>query len=115
MDTRKIIQIAIGTSIAFVVLVLGWRSDPAQELLRPEKFWTNKVLLIEIDVDFLRNKVAECAASFQKIQPGAGPATADSVGRIETVGKLCSSYDEDLKAAVETLLAAKKKLKESKG
>ncbi len=119
MNTRKILQIVIGASVALVVLVLGWRSDPVQELLRPEKFWTNKVLLIELDVDYLRGKVAECTASAQKIQGGAKPEAAavpaESAGRAATIGKLCGSYDEDLKAAVESLLAAKKKLKDAKG
>jgi len=92
-------------------------------LLRPEKFWTNKVLLIELDVDYLRNKVAECSASAQKIQgavvanPSAkadAAAPADAGGSGATMGRLCGSYDEDLKTAVDGLLAAKKKLKDVK-
>jgi hypothetical protein len=119
MNTRKLLVTVIGASVALVVVVLGWRSDPVQETLRPEKYWTNKVLLIELDVDYLRNKVAECSASAQKVQAGAKAGAEapvpDGASRLATMTRLCSSYDDDLKAAVESLLAAKKKLKEAKG
>jgi len=111
MNTRKILQIVIGVPAALVFLLLVWRSDPVQETMRPEKYWTGKVMLLEIDVDYLRAKVNSCAASTAKSAAGA----AASAERTETVAKLCSSYDEDLKAAVESLLAVKKKLKDAKG
>ena len=118
MDTKKLLQFVIGGSVATVVLVLAWRSDPVQETLRPEKYWTDKALLIELDVESLRAKVADCAVSAQKsgvASTKAGADTAATGTRSETVAKLCSSYDEDLKAAVESLLAAKKKLKDARG
>lgn len=112
MNTRKILQIAIGVPVVLVCLLLLWRSDPVQSTLRPEKYWTGKVMLIEIDVEFLRAKINDCASSAMKSLNGAVAASAE---RTETVAKLCGSYDEDLKVAVESLLAAKKKLKEVKG
>ncbi len=118
MDTGKLIRITIGALLALVVLVLGWRSDPVQQTLRPERYWTNKLLLIELDVDNLRNRVADCAAAALKMEGGVADAAktiAEPASRSETVAKLCSSYDEDLKAAVESLLAVKKKLKDARG
>ncbi len=119
MDIRKTVLIAISGTAALVVAVLIWRLDPVQENLRPQKFWANQVTLIELDVDYLRNKIAECTTLGQKVQGGpaieAAKMMVEPGTRAETVAKLCSSYDEDLKAAVESLLAVKKKLKDAKG
>lgn len=89
---------------ALIVLLTIWRMDTVQENLRPARFWAAKVPLIELEVEVLRNKVAECSILLRK-----GQDAPENAGRLATFQKLCASYDEDLRTAVDNLLAAKKK------
>jgi hypothetical protein len=112
---RRIALWGVTGVAALVLLVLIWRLDVVQRTLMPEKYWNGRILALEIQVDRLRDRAIQCAVAVVKLREvsGAGRVTETSPAARD-MSRLCQTYDEELKRAVDESIAAREALRKAR-
>jgi len=113
-------KIAIRSLIALVVLValvLIWRLDPVQRLLVPERFWNMRILTLEVQLDRLRDRALQCVGAVGKLNEAGATQAKDAPGgaraAAEDMGRLCATYNEEIKRAVDATIEARAALRKA--
>ena len=97
------------------MLVLTWRLDIVQRTLVPERYWNSRILALEIQIDRLRDRAIQCAAAVSKLREASGGGrAADASPAARDMSRLCQTYDEELKRAVDEAIAAREALRKSR-
>lgn len=113
----------VGVALA-VTGVVAWRSDAVQRTALPERYWSGRTVIAEIQLDRIRDKATECAASVKRLREASGPAPAgtspvalkqtDGDSRLPSLERLCRNYNEELERAVEQVVAVRAALRQAR-
>lgn len=119
---------AAGAVLGVALIVAGlatWRTDPVQRAVVPERYWSGKVVVAEIQLDRVREKATECAASVTRLREAAGGAGAGIAGvalkqthsdsPLPSLERLCRNYNQELERAVDDVVAARGALQQVRG
>lgn len=114
--SRKAVLAIFGGAVALLLLWTVWKSDTVQRIAQPEKYWNSRIVLAELQVERLRDKALQCTSAVSRLREGAMNKDAGTApgSAAQDLNRLCESYSEEIRRAVDDALAAREGLRKSR-